>query len=72
MKFFILVPEPIKCRFIGDKLPRKEALQLEKQRIAHLLLKGHILANVQHNRHPLPSAKEVISHIRRNSKGKSK
>jgi hypothetical protein len=33
-----------------------------------LLLTGHVLANVQHNRHPLPSVRDVISFVRKNSK----
>lgn len=67
MKFFILTPEPIKCRFIRDRLPRKEALELEEQQIERLLSRGHVLANIQHNRRA-PSAKEVIRHIRRKSR----
>jgi hypothetical protein len=72
MKYFILTPEPIKCRFIGRDLCRDDALQFEKRRIAQLLSRGHVLANVQHNRRPLPTEKDVIRYILRNSKEKSK
>ena len=72
MKFFILKPEPIKWRIIAKDRTRKEALELESRRIAHLLKRGHVLANMQQNCRPLPTHKQVINYIMKKSKAKSK
>ena len=68
LKSLILAPEPIKIRYYRKGLCRAEALRVEKRRIQQLLSTGHVLANIQHNRRPLPSVPDVIRFVRRKSK----
>jgi hypothetical protein len=65
IRALILTPETIKTRKIREHLCREEALDLEEKRIAELVAKGHVLANLQHNPNPAESEKEIIAHIRK-------
>jgi hypothetical protein len=68
MKALILSPEKIKCRYLREGLCREDALRVEKRRIMRLLATGHVLANVQHNRHPPPSVSDVVRFVWRKTK----
>jgi hypothetical protein len=65
MKALILTPEAIECHYLHENLSREEALEAEKQIIMDLVSKGSVLANVQHNRHPLPSVADVVRSVKK-------
>jgi hypothetical protein len=69
IKSLILHPEHIETRYFRKGLCRAEALRLEKRRITQLVSTGHVLANIQYNRRPLPSVDEIIRFVQRKSKG---
>jgi hypothetical protein len=68
IKYFILCPEPVTHRCIRRGLCRADALEVEKRRIIDLRSSGHVIANIQYNRRPLPSPEEVIKFIRKHPK----
>ena len=49
----------IKHRIVADGMPRSKATKRERQEIAELIDRGHVLANVQHNPERLSSARDV-------------
>ena len=68
IKSLLLVPEHIETRYFRKRLSRAEALRVEKRRIRNLLATGHVLANIQYNRRPLPSVDEGVRFVLRKSK----